>query len=277
MSEIFISNGAVSARVDMLDGMNVVSLKYKEIEVVECDSAKKAAGRTYAIPILFPTPNRTRGDRYLFDGIEVQAVRHGFARKSAFEIIETSESSVTGKASYPKTEAFPYDINLIVKISALENKLMWNFTIENNGDNPFPFGLALHPFFKKELFNSVSSSLERAMLMDDNMLPTGITEIASYSEGVALDGLDVDCVFLSDSSVVSSLKGDELELKISGSDEFNHVVIYTGSNFSFVCVEPQTCSTDFVNLHNSGYEKEANMLVLPGGEKRKLFVEFTFS
>lgn len=277
MGNLSISNGYLSSVIDPEDGMNVVSLKYKGIEVVECDLEKKKAGRTYAIPILFPTPNRTRDDKYLFDGIEVKTFRHGFARKTSFEIIDASESAITGRALYPKTDTFPYDIELLVKISAEDNKLRWDFTIENRGDNPFPFGLALHPFFDKKLFKSVSSTLEKAMLMDDQMLPTGETQSADFSKGVALDNLDVDCVFLSDSVISSALYGDDFTMKISGSDEFNHVVIYTGKDFSFVCVEPQTCSTDFVNLHNKGFEKEANMLVIDKKDKKSLYIEFSFS
>ena len=48
-----------------------------------------------------------------------------------------------------------------------------------------------------------------------------------------------------------------------GSDEFNHVVVYTSPERPFVCVEPQTCSTDAHNLYSKGYEKESGLIIVP--------------
>ncbi len=272
-----LSNGIVSVAVDASDGMNVISMKYKGQEVVECDLEKKRAGRTYAIPILFPTPNRTRNDCYLFDGLLVKTHRHGFARKSDFEVVCADSSSILGSCSYPRHEGFPYDIDFSVRISLSDSTVKWDFCIVNRGERPFPFGLALHPYFRKDLFRAVSSSHEKAMLMDGEMLPTGETVDSDYSTPVMIDDLDVDSVFLADESIESKLLGDDFSLSITASEEFNHVVIFTEKSSRTICVEPQTCSTDFVNLHNKGYKKEANMLVVSGKESRRLSIEMRFA
>ena len=276
MAMIELVNGTLNATIDSDDGMNVISLKYRDVELVEFDQTRKDAGRAYAIPVLFPTPNRTKDGYYEFDGFKVPATQHGFARKTPFTIVSKEPSCVVSQAHFEKTEEFPYDIIFTVKISLEENKARWDFNIDNRSGNRFPFGLALHPFFRKDAFTGVSSTLKKSMLMDESYLPTGVTEDADFSEIAPLKTLNVNCVFLSDECIVSRLENDDFSMTIKGSEEFNHVVLYTGTDFSFICVEPQTCSTDFINLHKRGFEKEANMLIVEGGEKRDLSIEFIF-
>lgn len=278
MEKIRIEKGNVSAAIDMAEGMNAVSIEYQGKEVIECNETRRANGATYAVPVLFPTPNRTAGGCYSFRGENVDAIVHGYARHSAFSVIDRSCSSVTGFCDFESCSA-PYSISMKLKIEAFENSLTWNFTIENRGEKEFPFSVALHPFFRKDIFEYLTLNADYEMEATSEKLPTGrlikLNEQTGYNRRLISD-INADTVYFSEHGAIAELDGDGFTLVISASPEFKHSVVYGYPGSSFICVEPQTGSTDFVNLHERGFEKAASLISLKKGESRNLFVDFCF-
>lgn len=278
MNEITIRKGAVEASIDFEDGMNVTSLKYRGIEVIECDEERRRKGATYAIPVLFPTPNRTAGGSYSFDGEKVSAVMHGYARHSAFSLISRTESTVSGFSDF-KAMSEPYDIAMCLEIKAEDNSLTWIFSIENNGEKEFPFSLALHPFFRKDLFSTLTTNSAYEMEATEEKIPTGRMIRIGKDNGYdryPVSAVDADTVYYSDRGCIAELDGKDFSLVVKGDDSFKHLVIYGNPGSSFICAEPQTGSTDFINLHEKGFRKEASLLSLKKGEKKRLTVDFCF-
>lgn len=272
MRKINIVNGDISAVVDMDEGMNVVSLIYKDVETVICDEERKKSGGTYAIPVLFPTPNRTSNNYYIFNGKKTETVMHGNARHSVFDVVENGKDFVLGRAFFGSIE-------LCVRISISPDRIRWDFDVCNNGPETFPFSIALHPFFDKHVFKYLSSDIEEEMVTTPELIPTGkmIKLPSDYMDKKDIDSINLDTVFYSPRAVSSILYGPDFSMEIKGSDDFKHVVIYTNPEKEFVCVEPQTGSTDFVNLSQKGFEREANMLTVEPSGKKSLSVEFKFS
>ena len=278
MSEITIRKGNIEASVDFEEGMNVTSLKYKGIEVIECDEERKKRGATYAIPVLFPTPNRTAGGSYSFRGDSVSAVMHGYARHTAFAIRSQSESSVSGFSDF-RGASYPYDISMDLEIKAEESSISWIFSIENKGEKEFPFSIALHPFFRKELFSTITTNSMYEMEATEDKIPTGRMIRVGNENGYdrkPVAEVNADTVYYSDNGCIAELDGDELSLVIKGDDSFRHLVIYSYPGSSFICAEPQTGSTDFINLSERGFEREASLLSLKKGERMRLAVDFCF-
>lgn len=278
MNIVEISYGDISAKIDMDEGMNVVSLKKNGIECLIYDDSRRKSGATYAIPILFPTPNRTKNNSYSYCKRDVKTVMHGYARHTSFVEISRDLNSVTGYSDFNGNEYCFHSISLTVRISIVDKTLHWDFHVENHDNIDFPFSIALHPFFDKRVFHSLSSDCKEAMITTDDLLPTGEVSILeeSFISPRKIDEIDLDTVFLSDDTIESTLIGDDFSLSIKGSDEFNHVVIFSSPDRPFICVEPQTGSTDCVNLHNRGFERVANLLVLAPEESKDLSVDFLF-
>ena len=280
MKTIKINTKNTSAIIDLEDGMNVISLERNGIECIICDLERKKNGGTYAIPILFPTPNRTKDNHFVYNGEEVATVMHGYSRHSEFTLIEQTENSVTAKSDFKDSEYAHYNASMTVKISLYNDTLRWDFDIKNNDTKPFPYSIALHPFFIKSLFDSVKSDCQERMLTDDALIPTGkcvkLDENESFLKPRDINTIKLDTVFLSDKAIESTLIGKEFSLSIKGSDEFRHVVIYTSPEKPFICIEPQTGSTDFVNLDAHGFNREANLLELKEGASAHSLVEFKF-
>lgn len=268
MNTIILKNGNITALVDLDEGMNVLSISYKGIDVIELDETRRDSGATYAIPLLFPTPNRTRNNCYIYNGKRVDTVNHGYARKAAFTLIDFSESFVAAKAIFD-------NIEFEERIELSDSSISWSFRITNKGQEEFPFSLALHPFFRKSVFRTLSCSQLNEMEAVDK-LPTGrLLECAQY-EDRAISTIDEDTVYYSETPITATLEGQNIKMTINSSNEFKHLVIFTSPEKSFICVEPQTGSTDFVNLHNSGFKREAALLSLKYHESKELFIAFDF-
>ena len=101
------------------------------------------------------------------------------------------------------------------------------------------------------------------MVSDDEKIPTGECLETDFGKEKDVQSIDTDTVFFSDSAIRSVLSSPDYSIEIAGSDEFNHVVVYTSPERPFVCVEPQTCSTDAHNLYSKGYEKESGLIIVP--------------
>lgn len=266
MNKVTIRNENITALVDLDEGMNVLSINYNGIDVIELDEKRRDSGATYSVPLLFPTPNRTRDNFYIYNGKRVDTINHGYARKAPFELLDNNASSISAKAIFDS-------ILLEEKIELIGKTIKWSFRIANNGFEEFPFSLALHPFFKKSVFRTLTcSNLLEVEAVDK--LPTGkLLECNQYNDRL-IDSIDEDTVYYSDNPIKATLKSDEVSLIINGSNEFKHLVIFTSPEKSFICVEPQTGSTDFVNLHNKGYVKEAALIALKSKECKELSILF---
>ena len=272
-----IENDVLHLEADENDGMTVVSLKYRGTETIEADPERKARGVTYGIPLLFPTPNRVRNGSYDFGGRRIKGEMHGTLRHARFSVVEKSEEKITAEVSFSSLgEIFPYEGKFMLCLSISGHSVIWEFLISNEGDESCAFGLALHPFFIKREGMSFSSTLEYRMEADEGLLPTGEFEATDYGRTRDVSEMDTDTVFFSANAITSTLSSPLYEIEIEGSADFDHVVVFTSPDRSFICVEPQTCSTDAHNIYARGLKKESGLIVVPGKSSHSLAVRMNF-
>ena len=68
---------------------------------------------------------------------------------------------------------------------------------------------------------------------------------------------------------------DDVIVHIFGSDCFRNAVIFTPKTRPGFCFEPQTCATNYMNLHAQGLVDESGLLVLPAGKGFDCHVTYT--
>jgi aldose 1-epimerase len=260
--------------LDPKHGMTVVSFKVRGTECIFYDPERKEEGKTYGIPLLFSTPNRIKNNRYTFEGREYQGEMHGFARLMPFHIEKATVQSVTGTMEFsPKFPLFPFSSVLSLTITLTGTDIRWDYSLENKGDKDIPFGIALHPFFLKQGKTHFATTATLAMETDATMLPTGAVHPVDYQLPTDADTAHLDTVFCNpDNNVITCLSSGTFLFTISGSPEFRHVVIYTPEGKPFVCIEPQSCSTDCVNLDAKAGRKLSGLQVVRPGETAKGFM-----
>lgn len=287
---ICLDCGELLAEVDPSNGMNLMRLRAGQRELLLFDGERQANGRTTGMPLLFPTPNRVRNEVFRFEGLEVPAMMHGFARHQAFENIrlwtDGKTACVEGElhvgsadggqtaVSVQSSSRFPFRCRLLIRMILSEHELKYQYEVRNDGTKRLPFGFGLHPFFRKEDARVwITSNMHHAMRMDADRLPDG-TLVAASDTGLAtgvptrVDDLRLDHVFTGmtrQPAVI--LDYPDLSLEMTVSPDFGHLVVYTPEFMPWYCVENQTCSTDAHNLSDMGFGEVSGLQVVEPGAR----------
>jgi len=147
-----------------------------------------------------------------------------------------------------------------------------------------PFGFAVHPYFSKRGDANrcfIKVPVRRYYETDENLIPTGRILPAGegttvYDDFHSVESLYLDTVFrgMSEDSD-AQVRYDDVTLHIRASDCFRNAVIFTPHNREGFCIEPQTCATNFINLHAQGFVDESGLLTLAAGQNFACWVDYT--
>lgn len=101
-------------------------------------------------PVLFPVCGRLFGGGYTYRGkrYELPFV-HGFAKRSCFTAEQRGSNGVRLilRANEATETVYPFDFTLTVDYRLTDNRLDWNVTVGNPGEEPLPASVGLHPGF----------------------------------------------------------------------------------------------------------------------------------
>jgi Galactose mutarotase and related enzymes len=273
------------------DGFNICLLETYGRTLIPFQKERYEKGMTYGVPVLFPTPNRTRNSEFSFEGANYPAVMHGIIRKEPFQIAGTYMNSESAQISgfieiTPGSriyQQFPFHCSLELTVTVDEKRLRYHYKVNNLGQHDMPYGFGLHPFFCLEKEKTyVCINAKDLMVRGEDCLPTG--ELFSV-EGTAydlsyprsIDMLNLDDVYVSFAGVPQAIiKNGGLTINLIMSEEFSHIVVYTPMTERFFCIEPQTCSTDAINLYNKGETSKSGLFVLKPGEEGSGDIRFEF-
>lgn len=290
-----MSNNNLKVTVNPSDGMNLYEIVYMDTTIVKFYENRLLEGKTCSVMTLFPTPNRTKNLSYCFGNETYSTLNHGVVRHAPFTVSETISTmdggiirayldfhsdvynNIVKELSY-----FPFDCRLTIEIELDTNCLIYRYYVENKGDKIFPYGIAIHPFFETNGENpSIEVHANHRMLADEFKIPTGelmeVRENYDLRHPQKVKSLSLDDVYTTIyQQPVAKINYQSKVITLSTSDEFKKVVVYTPTDPHFFCIENQTCSTDAINLHNRGFEQEANVLVVKPGEIKNGFIKITF-
>ncbi len=266
-------------------GSNLFRFRVGEHDLVYTDQELLTKRDFTGTFVLWPFPNRVRDKLYTYQAQKYSlenvhrpggypTLIHGlvFDRPWYYTqpVIGPDAVSVTTHVDVnpesPYYSAYPFDSRLSLTYSLSETELTVTYQVHNQSARTLPFGFALHPYFstfadKHDV--SISTPAQAVMEADDEMLPTGrifdVNKImyAMYDlrEPVPVDFLKLDHVYTQlhkTSPSIVDYKSLALQLHISATDDFTHVVIFTPRQPPSFCIEYQTCSTDAINLHHQG-------------------------
>jgi galactose mutarotase-like enzyme len=100
-------------------------------------------------PLLFPIVGRLNEDTLRLDGAHFTMQKHGFARKSMFELIEHEKDTALFRLTdTPQTrEYYPFAFELDARFHLAGTELAMVVTVRNTGDVILPFSFGFHPAF----------------------------------------------------------------------------------------------------------------------------------
>jgi len=225
--------------------------------------------------VLVPWPNRIEDGRWMLDG-EVQQLDitegarnnaiHGLLRNTGYALIERTDESVTLGATIFPQHGYPFHVHTTVRYELVDSGLRVTHTATNLSDDPAPYALGTHPYFKigdtpiAEL--TLTMTAETRFESNERLIPTGEVAVAGtefdLSAGRVVGELDFDMAFAGVEVVdgvaarLSAPSGSELRVTVD--DSFDFIQIFTPRNFptlngegQVVAIEPMTAAPNAFN------------------------------
>ena len=278
LSVVSDTHGAELHAIDAADGTRYL-----------WDADKKHWG--YHAPTLFPNVGSLRGDRALLDQGEVRLDKHGFARKSDWELLNQTDDSVTYRleSNDNTRQQYPFDFcfDLTYKIEGC--RLDTIYSIRNTGDRDMPFTVGGHPGFRlpmteEDCFEDYVVSFEYPETADcPNIDENGLiinscrnrllTNQKSFSLNHVLfrrDALIFDALRSRSVRLYSSKSGKGVQMDFK---DMNFFAIWTpDKDAPFVCLEPWTGTATLVEEDDVFAHKQGTTILAPGETK-----SFSFS
>lgn len=256
MSEkITISNGVLEAVISTY-GAELKSLKKYGEEYLWGGDPKVWSGQA---PVLFPICGGLKNGKYIYEGSEYKLEKHGFARKSEFEIEKAEKTRATFllKANEDTLKKYPFEFELRITYLLEEDEIKVSYAVTNIGNNSMYFSIGSHEaydcpegieeysviFEHEEKFES---SILDGELLEHNTILLGenTREFPLKYEYFAVDAQ----VFLNLKSRRAILKnrrtGKSIEVTYEDADYF---LLWTKPNGRYICIEPWSGIPDFVD------------------------------
>ncbi len=272
MNFLTIAGGGYEAAFDPENGANPVSLRhiptgaklFREPDYEKGDRDSFVFGS----PVLFPV-NRISGGRFTFDGREyVLPVNepktgchlHGTLAHMPFCVTMRSRSRVVFEAAFDEKKpylTFPHAFALRLDCSLDENGFTRVTTVENRSGKRMPVMLGFHtafaiPFAPDGGRVTVRMPAAEAFERDENYLPSGrtlsddgLTE--ALRAGTFAAGEPFSRLYRA-AGRRTTLTDETANLTLTADYDESYVcrMVYGGGGF--LCVEPQTCLTNCVNV-----------------------------
>ena len=226
-------------------------------------------------PILFPIVGRLFGDSFEYGGEKYYLPKHGFARKSNFDIVRTEETEAQFRlcSSSDTKLVYPFDFQLDVGFSIVEKKLSVTYRVKNTGDIAMFFSIGAHPAFNCKMGDFIKfdeyETLE-TYTFDTSSFRTGTKPFMERRKNIEI----TEHLFDDDALVFSGMKSRGLEIISRGGSRIVRVDygnapylgIWAKPGAPFVCIEPWFGINDAPEVSGNISEKEGILALEAGSE-----------
>jgi galactose mutarotase-like enzyme len=238
------------------------------------------AGRS---PLLFPVVGNVKDDHITVRGQRYPLLRHGFARTSTFELVESGAAHCLWRlrANDETRARYPFAFRLDVSYALDGARLTMRAAVANEGAEPMPASFGFHPAFRWPLV--AGSARANHDVRFEKPEPEPIRRLAGGLLGgpeptpVAGDRLplaDADALFERDALIFDRLRsrrltygpatGRRLQLDFPA---MPHLGIWSKPGAGFVCLEPWQGFADPVDFDGELAEKPGILAIPPQSER----------
>jgi galactose mutarotase-like enzyme len=234
-------------------------------------------------PILFPIVGALAGNTLRVDGESYRMDKHGFARRSDFEVIEHQAHHVVLRLtdSAETRKSYPFAFALDLKYALEGATLTITATIANRGDTPMPASFGFHPAFAwplpygepreahRMLFSRQEPGAVKALASDGTIVPA--------DRPSPLDGRTLrlrDDLFTDDALIWDPVASDKVTYGAFGAPVLDvafpdtpQLGIWTKPGAAYVCIEPWHGIADPQGYTGDFHDKPGVFELPAGGEK----------
>lgn len=275
-----ISNSKLIAKINS-KGAELISLQNQNNKEFIWDGNPEFWGKHS--PVLFPIVGTLKNNSYSFDAKTYHLSRHGFARDSNFEIVTRTESHVLFSLQSDSTtkSVYPFNFELQVSYSLLENELFIGYKIINNDKIEIPFSIGGHPAFAlTEKFEDYSLAFDQAENLVSYQLENDLLSDKTFVIPIEKNKLPLTySLFEKDALIFKKLNSKQISILENNSpilhfkfDDFPNFGIWTKNNASFICLEPWLGYSDTFNCSGNITEKEGIQFL---GSKKTFDCQFS--
>ncbi|WP_293881650.1 aldose 1-epimerase family protein [Sphingomonas sp.] len=234
-------------------------------------------------PVLFPIVGRVNNDRYRQDGVEYEIPKHGFARRSHFEIVESHPASVLFRLTdSPATRPhYPFAFALEMRFMLHERTLSMTATVRNTGSVPMLASFGFHPAFAWPL--PFGGTKEDHVVRFEHKEPGALKEIsrdgliAAEERATPVVGDTIalkDSLFSRDALVWDTLHSRALRYGVPGQPglsiafpDTDRLGLWMKPGARYLCIEPWAGIADPEHYDGEFRAKPGVFEVAPGDER----------
>lgn len=243
-------------------------------------------------PVLFPVVGGLKNNTYFIDNKSYELPKHGFARDSLFELIESSEENkVFELTTLNETlKMYPYRFTLQIRYTLQKNTLTVDFNVVNTDEKTMYFSIGAHPAFNCPLVSNTNFSdyyidfehEENCKQLFVNTTTALIDTSKTTTKTFRSIPLDFS-LFDNDALIFERLKSKSVSLKSSKhnngitvtAEGWDYFAFWTKNNAPFLCFEPWMGIADF-DTTNQHLEQKTGIKKLSTGENYHKSYSITF-
>ena len=228
------------------------------------------SGSTFGIPFLHPWANRLADFSYAVAGQEVELDRdspllrieehdlpiHGLAPYAlSWEVEERGDAlSAETEVDRERLEAFPFPHRLRVEATLADDALTISTTLTAAAAVPVPVAFGYHPYLvipgvpRAEW--EVELPVENRLVLDENMIPTGEEEPASFRRGPLEDRSLDDAYTMPERPRPFTVSGGSRTLGVEFLEGYTHAQVFAPAGKDLICFEPMTAPANALRSHD---------------------------
>ncbi|WP_042274156.1 aldose 1-epimerase family protein, partial [[Clostridium] dakarense] len=227
-------------------------------------------------PVLFPIVGKLIDNKTTIECNTYSMNQHGFARDLEFEILDTSDNSISYilKSNDDIKKLYPYSFELIIKYTLVKSSINIEWTVKNTDCKDIYFSIGAHPAFNVPMNNNESiedyylefkhrnnvAKIELNGPFSDKSINLGSIEKIELSPDLfkndALIYTNIDEISIHSNNSSNFIKVDFKEFPLVG--------IWTpyykddNSTAPFICIEPWYGLAD--NINSNGHYKDKDYI-----------------
>jgi len=225
-------------------------------------------------PVLFPFVGRLKDDRFFYKGRAYACPKHGFARKSQFQLARCGGGSASFmlESSDATRACYPFEFALTLTYTLEGRRLLAVACVENRGGEDMYFSLGGHPGFNCAMGDILRfdqpETLESEWIREDALLAGSAYPVLDRATDIVLH----EHIFDKDALILSGIRSQHITLVRGGVPVVRFDMggapvlgIWAKPGAPYVCVEPWYGLNDANEITPDIRQKRLIQRLAPGG------------
>lgn len=232
-------------------------------------------------PVLFPVVGRCLNDEIILDGKSYTMEKHGFARKSVFQLLELGNTKMVFSLLHndDTLRIYPFKFEFLIAYYLHDNQFKVSYEVINRDTKPMWFQLGGHPAFAvpfnaQESYNDYylefteKENSPRHYIDSDGFFDGRKETVLNNSNSIALR----NDLFNQDALIFKDLKSRTVSIKCKhhvnsltvNFEGFPYLGLWAKENAPYVCIEPWLGCADTAGKAVEMKKREGVMMLEPG-------------